>query len=73
MRGILPQTALSQQDHLARMARKKNEPWVEFLDRYLMFAATCDQVAERIKTAELYRKLPRELRVQLGHLQVDTS
>jgi hypothetical protein len=73
VRNILPQTALSQQDQLVRMTRRKNEPWVEFLDRYLLYSATCDQVSDKTKTAELYRKLPRELRIQLGHVKASAS
>ena len=73
IRDSLPNTPLSQQDHLARMSRRSDEAWVEFMDRYLMYAATCDSVSEQVKTAELYRKLPRELRIQLGHLPHDAS
>ena len=43
------------------------------MDRYLLYANTCTQVSDRVKAAELFRKLPRELRVQLTHLPHDAS
>ena len=73
VRQLLPNSALSQQDQLARMTRKANEPWMDFVDRYGLFAATCTQVTEAVKTAELFRKLPRELRVQLSHIKHETT
>ena len=54
IRELLPNSALSQQDHLARMTCKPNEPWMDFIDRYGLFAATCTQVTEAVKTAELF-------------------
>ena len=55
------------------MTRKPNEPWMDFIDRYCLFAATCTQVSEAVRTAELFRKLPRELRMQLSHMKHDTT
>ena len=51
---LLPNSALSQQDHLAHMTRKSNEPWMDCIDRYGLFATTCTQVTEVVKTAELF-------------------
>lgn len=50
-----------------------DEAWVEFMDSYLMYAAACESVSEQIKMAELYRKLPLELRIQLEHLKHDAN
>ena len=61
VRELLPHNALLEQDYLSRMSRKPNEAWIDFIDRYFLYAETCSSVSEHVKAAELYRKLPREL------------
>ena len=73
VKQLLPRNALSEQDYLVRMTRKAKEPWLDFLDRYWLYAETCQEVSEAVKTAELFRKFPRELRLQLSHVKHDAS
>jgi len=73
VRQLLPHNALSEQDYLARMSRRAKEPWLDFMDRYSLYADTCKKVTEAIKAAELFRKLPRELRLQLTHVKHDAT
>ena len=53
VKELLPQNPLTQQDYLARMKRRPEEPWADFFDRYLLYAETCDEVSARIKAVEL--------------------
>lgn len=73
VRQLLPHNALSEQDYLRRLSRKGKEPWLDFMDRYALYADTCQQVSAQVKAAELFRKLPRDLRLQLSHLPHDAS
>ena len=73
VRQLLPHNALSEQDYLARMSRRAKEPWLDFMDRYSLYADTCKKVTEAIKAAELFRKLPHELRLQLTHVKHDAT
>ena len=50
------------------MKKRLGENWTGFLDRYVMYAGTMT-VSDQVQAVELYRKLPKELRVQISHLQ----
>ena len=68
LKALIPRTPLTKQDYLIRMKKRKGETWVDFLDRYSLFAASCTQVTTQVQAAELYRKLPKELRAAVMHL-----
>ena len=73
VKGIVPRTALTKQDRLHQMKKRKDESWSEFLDRYSIYAHTCEQVEDRQKIAELYQKLPKEIRNMLVFMPADIS
>ena len=73
VKAIVPKTALTEQDRLRQMKKRKDESWSKFLDRYSVYAHTCAQVEDRQKIAELYRKLPREIRNMLVFMPADIS
>lgn len=73
VRQLLPHNAFSEQDYLRRLSHKGKEPWLDFMDCYALYADTCKQVSTLVKATKLFRKLPRDLRLQLNHLPHDAS
>ena len=43
------------------------------MDSYTLYADTCKQITAQVKAAELFRKFPCDLRLQLSHLPHDAS
>ena len=51
------------------MKKRPQEPWCDFLDRYLLYAETCTEVTDQIKAVELFRKLPKDMHHQISYLK----
>ena len=70
---MVPKTALTEQDRLRQMKKRKDESWSEFLDRYSLYAGNCQHVEDSLKVSELYRKLPKEIRNMLVHMPANVT
>ena len=55
------------------MSRRAKEPWLAFMDCYLLYAGTCHNVTEALKAGELFCKLPCKLCLQLTHVKHDAN
>ena len=73
LKTLIPRAPLTEQDYLIRMKKRKGETWVDFLDRYSLFAASCTQVTTQVQAAKLYHKLPKELCVAMMHLPTNST
>ena len=53
VKNITPKTALTNQDRIQQMKKRREESWSEFLDRYSLYAHSCTRVSDQKKIAEL--------------------